>query len=264
MLPAPLISATRRSMLMSSIFVLLAATTSLVSAELNDLNQEIYGFDTTWAVTSKEIEWPHIQGLYNDFIDNCQTGANDKHKAKAACVDGEDFRFEMNTHQPKSMRNYTRMGFKKIKAPPEMFALIKEFWETNREKNETEWHSINTYHNMWDAPPTLVNIQMEEKGGGPELTQKVWEQARLTLEDWTGMHLSPCSIWGIRIYQNNSILATHVDRNPLVTSAIINVDQDVDEPWPLEVWGHDGTPYNITMEPGDMVLYESHSILHGT
>ena len=59
------------------------------------------------------------------------------------------------------------------------------------------------------------------------------------------------------------MLAPHVDRNPLISSAIINVDQDVDEPWPLEVIGHDGKAYNITMEPGDLVLYESHSILHG-
>ena len=40
--------------------------------------------------------------------------------------------------------------------------------------------------------------------------------------------------------------------------------QDVDEPWPLEVIGHDGKAYNVTMEPGDLVLYESHSIIHGT
>lgn len=49
----------------------------------------------------------------------------------------------------------------------------------------------------------------------------------------------------------------------MVTSAIINVDQDVDEPWPLEVYGHDGKATNVTMEPGDMVLYESHSVIHG-
>lgn len=50
---------------------------------------------------------------------------------------------------------------------------------------------------------------------------------------------------------------------PLVISAIINVAQDVDEDWILEVISHDGIAVNITMEPGSMVLYESHSILHG-
>ena len=39
--------------------------------------------------------------------------------------------------------------------------------------------------------------------------------------------------------------------------------QDVDEPWPLEIYAHDGKAYNITMEPGDLVLYESHSVVHG-
>jgi prolyl 4-hydroxylase len=50
---------------------------------------------------------------------------------------------------------------------------------------------------------------------------------------------------------------------PLVFSAIINVAQDVDEDWILEVIGHDGYAMNLTMNPGDMILYESHSIIHG-
>jgi prolyl 4-hydroxylase len=29
------------------------------------------------------------------------------------------------------------------------------------------------------------------------------------------------------------------------------------------VIGHDGKAHNVTMEPGDLVLYESHSIIHG-
>lgn len=54
-----------------------------------------------------------------------------------------------------------------------------------------------------------------------------------------------------------------MDRLPLVSSMIINVDQDVDEDWILEVIGHDGKAYNVTQKPGDLVLYESHSIIHG-
>ena len=54
-----------------------------------------------------------------------------------------------------------------------------------------------------------------------------------------------------------------VDRLPLVTSCIINVDQNVDEPWPVEIYSHDGKAYNVTLEPGEMALYESHTTLHG-
>lgn len=48
-----------------------------------------------------------------------------------------------------------------------------------------------------------------------------------------------------------------------MSSCIINVDQDLDEPWPIEVYSHEGKAYNVTMQPGDMVLYESHTVLHG-
>lgn len=48
-----------------------------------------------------------------------------------------------------------------------------------------------------------------------------------------------------------------------MSSCIIQVSQDIDEPWPVEVISHSGVAYNISMQPGDMALYESHSILHG-
>lgn len=91
----------------------------------------------------------------------------------------------------------------------------------------------------------------------------IWEMARHALGEWTGQELTPTSLYGIRKYTSGSILTTHVDRLPLVTSAIINVAQNVDEPWPLEVIGHDGLAHNITILPGEMILYESHSVLHG-
>jgi hypothetical protein len=54
--------------------------------------------------------------------------------------------------------------------------------------------------------------------------------------DWlpTGVHSVPLFI------SSNFTFAVAADRLPLVSSAIINVAQDVDEPWPLEVYGHDG------------------------
>jgi prolyl 4-hydroxylase len=130
---------------------------------------------------------------------------------------------------------------------------VNDFWVNNKGKETLEWKSINSYHNMWEAPPYLVSMEEKEFGGGPDLQRKVWSEARKVLEEWTGMRLSPVSMYGVRIYKNNSILAPHVDRMPLVTSCIINLEQDVDEIWPLEVFDHQGNAHNITMEPGDMV-----------
>jgi prolyl 4-hydroxylase len=148
----------------------------------------------------------------------------------------------------------------------------------------------DTHVNHWSSPTYMVHIDNPYfQGGGMELKNYIWHVARQALQNWinngggngisngmsdlsnnnmdvgdeTKWTLSPTSMYGIRVYKTGSILAPHVDRLPLVTSAIINVDQDVDEDWPLEVIGHDGVAYNITMEPGDMLLYESHSIIHG-
>jgi Ankyrin repeats (3 copies) len=53
------------------------------------------------------------------------------------------------------------------------------------------------------------------------------------------------------------------NRVPLVISAIINIAQDVEEDWMLELIDHHGMAKNLTLVPGDMILYESHSIIHG-
>ncbi len=58
------------------------------------------------------------------------------------------------------------------------------------------------------------------------LKKAIWDSARDTIQEWTGQELTECSLYGIRVYTEGSILSTHVDRLPLVSSAIINVAQD--------------------------------------
>lgn len=109
----------------------------------------------------------------------------------------------------------------------------------------------------------MVSVENSKlRGGGFGLKSKIWESVRELIEGWTGMELKPTSMYGIRIYTEGAVLSPHVDRLPLVSSCIINVAQDVDEPWPLEVIDREGKAVNVTMEPGDMVLYESGSLLH--
>lgn len=210
------------------------------------------------------------------------------------CNQAEQDRFDMNLNQPPVMQNYTMLGFQKTTIPKDLQYLLKKFWKNHQMKQKIEiWDkssgsddAADTHVNHWSSPTYMVHIDNPYlEGGGMELKNYIWHVARQKLEDWinngggsgsnnldagstttgTGgkLTLSPTSLYGIRVYKENSILAPHVDRLPLVTSAIINVDQDVDEEWPLEVIGHDGVAYNITMKPGDMILYESHSVIHG-
>ena len=99
--------------------------------------------------------------------------------------------------------------------------------------------------------------------GGKAFKEAIWAEAKPVIEEWTGMELQQTSLYGIRAYTEGAVLSPHADRLPLVSSCIINVDQDVDEPWVLEVYDRNDRAVNVTMEPGDMVLYESGTLIHG-
>jgi hypothetical protein len=128
----------------------------------------------------------------------------------------------------------------------------------NRDKEEIEeWPPGNTYVNHWSSPTSLISLDDGKlRGSGYALKKQIWDGVRPIIEEWTGKRLKETSMYGVRMYKEGAILATHLDRLPLVSSCIINVDQDVDEPWPLEVYDHNGKAHNVSMEPGDMVLYE--------
>mmetsp|Transcript_32409 Transcript_32409/g.53597 ORF Transcript_32409/g.53597 Transcript_32409/m.53597 type:complete len:469 (+) Transcript_32409:136-1542(+) len=204
------------------------------------------------------------QKVYDDMIQGCIDYYGDK---GFRCKEYESDRVLMTLRQPQSMENYTETGFKKIKAPEKMWRLIKDFWDENdklEDQSNENWPGGNTYTNHWTSPTRMVNVENSQlRGGGKQLKQAIWDAAQSTIAEWTDQTLHQVSLYGIRIYTRGSILSSHVDRMPLVSSAIINVASDVEEPWPLEVIGHDGRAVNVTMEPGDMVLYESHSVIHG-
>ncbi|KAL7572539.1 hypothetical protein ACA910_000362 [Epithemia clementina (nom. ined.)] len=217
--------------------------------------------DASWAITSHNLSNHFLnydrQAVYDSFIAECI-------KNSERCEEDNNMRIRMNVEQPASVVNYTTTGFKKIRAPEPLYRLLKEFWDANRDKAYVEMDEASPYHNSWSVPTTILLTEDSElTGGGQNLSAAIWNSARTVLEEWTGQKLSGSSVYGIRVYHNQSMLLPHVDRLPLVSSAIINVDQDVEEDWVLEVYGHDGKATNVTMKPGDMVLYESHSVIHG-
>ena len=93
------------------------------------------------------------------------------------------------------------------------------------------------YVNHWDTQSYMVSVDDKNlKWGGTVLKHHIWNAARDTIQEWTGQQLAECSLYGIRVYKEGAVLAPHVDRLPLVSSAIINVDQDVDEPWYVQTY----------------------------
>lgn len=63
-----------------------------------------------------------------------------------------------------------------------------------------------------------------------EYKERLSSDLKEILEDWYGGELMLTSIYGIRKYTNGSVLRMHVDTaNTHVVSAIINVDQKIDQ-----------------------------------
>eukprot|EP00567_Pseudictyota_dubia_P006485 CAMPEP_0197440578 /NCGR_PEP_ID=MMETSP1175-20131217/7045_1 /TAXON_ID=1003142 /ORGANISM="Triceratium dubium, Strain CCMP147" /LENGTH=507 /DNA_ID=CAMNT_0042970713 /DNA_START=207 /DNA_END=1730 /DNA_ORIENTATION=+ len=204
------------------------------------------------------------QSVYASHLEGCRE-AYKATSQSSQCDVYEYDRILMNNRQPQSMENYTEVGFLKTRAPDKVIEIARDFWDKNHlNRKQEKWPPGNTYTNHWSSPTYMVSVDDKGlRGSGGKLKETIWNAAQQTLEDWTGEDLSPTSMYGIRVYTEGAVLLPHVDRLPLVASAMINVAQDVDEPWPCEIYDHDGVAHNVTLEPGDMLLFESHSILHG-
>lgn len=88
-----------------------------------------------------------MQAKYDKYMQGCVDFYNKKGKNKGKrCWDTESDRLSMSLRQPKSVYNYTKMGFTKIRAPDVVFNLLKEFWNKNHGKEKGEqWAVGNIY-----------------------------------------------------------------------------------------------------------------------
>jgi len=177
---------------------------------------------------------------------------------------GEKSRIYINRNQPQRVPSFTDVGFKVMKAPDKMWSMIHDYYteQLPSQLEVEEWPDANTYVNHWSAPTYMVRLPEEWQPGG-KLKREIFQTVQPILESWSGRELQSTDLYGIRVYSDGSVLNAHVDRvSTHAVSAIINVDQDVFEDWPLEIYDHNGRAHNISIEPGNMILYESAKCIH--
>jgi len=166
-------------------------------------------------------------------------------------------RIGLNFVQPKIIRPVTETGFELRPLPESTFQWLREWYMTEQMKQSETESAAGPCMNQVVAPTAMTHIT-------PVLKDRLSDELRPILEGWFNGPLQLTSIYGIRKYINGSVLRMHVDTaNTHVVSAIINVDQAVERDWPLLILDHEGNEHNVTMKPGDMVLYESARLLHG-
>jgi hypothetical protein len=214
--------------------------------------QEQYGVDTSFPAHYLFLNDVNPLGVdrrvqaYRHFVDGCYAHYSKAGTAKR-CYQSEEMRIGMNLKQPPKMTNFTSAGYAKVPTPLPLLQKLQAYYKEHTPEPEL-WPAGNTYTNHWESPTSMIPLT-------PRLQAMVIDALQPILEQWTGQPLVATSVYGIRVYPRHAVLAPHVDRLPLVTSAILNIAQeDMDEPWPLEVIAHDGVAVNITSEPGDLIL----------
>jgi len=163
-----------------------------------------------------------------------------------------------------NLPKFTKLGFEKIKVPQNIWEYILEIYNKSKQfkteenlanKKETIPSSLGT--NSTDIL-SLDNL--------PEMRSKLHLDFLQLHKEWCGTEIEPTWIYGIRSYNKGASLYFHRDRiETHHISSIICVDKDLcnQEDWALNVEGHDGKMYDIYLEPGEMILYESAKCLHG-
>lgn len=154
--------------------------------------------------------------------------------------------------------NYTDIGFKKTVLPDFLFQKINNFYHQNRNNklDEHEPDFIMTSDNKGRSS-ILINLSNS-------LRAEIHECMKPMLEEWCGKELKPTYVYGIREYQNKAILKSHRDRiETHVISVIINVDQEVNEDWPLIIEDNYYRTNHVMLKPGEVVFYESARLKHG-
>lgn len=144
-------------------------------------------------------------------------------------------------------RTCSPLGFKKGRLPDDVFSSMGAFYYNNRgNKVREEWSGKGVFVNWWEVDVYFVQIPWKLKG--------VWQKRLLDLvEEWVGVELEQTDMYGLRRYEEGARLLTHVDRESThAFSLIVNVFQEnLSEPWPVEVHDHADRLHEVTMQPGE-------------
>ena len=172
--------------------------------------------------------------------------------------------------------NYTKSGIHTDRLDEGLFKKIVSFYSENRQNSKDE-HVPGDFiftekakiKNKKGKSNNTKSTDREPLGSSlislsAELRQDIHDQMKPLMEEWCEKTLEPTYVYGIREYHNGAILKSHRDRlETHIISAIINVDQDTQEDWPLIIEDNYYRTHHVVLKPGDMVFYEGARLIHG-
>jgi hypothetical protein len=154
--------------------------------------------------------------------------------------------------QVRYLPSISEVGYEIRPTPRPIQQLLEAIYELRRGDLKSE--GIETVF-LPGGEPDFVDIQ--------DLGDDILRWLQPIHEEFAGVELEPGNIYGLRVYREGNVLEMHVDRpEALIVSAVVQVAQDLDEPWPLVV-EYGGELHEVFLDAGQMLLYEGATTMHG-
>jgi hypothetical protein len=153
------------------------------------------------------------------------------------------------------------VGFEKVRMRLDCVDAVKEWMNVANEWTD-EW--TDEAISREGVESGMVSKHLKLDTAPIKLLNGLRDMFREILTKWIEYRtpLIHTATYGVRKYLRGSHLANHYDKkNTHVISAIIHLGDDADKPWNLYIEDHHFRPHNVTMEYGDIVLYESTTCL---
>jgi prolyl 4-hydroxylase len=166
----------------------------------------------------------------------------------------------MFTKEPNEfIPNFTQKGFKKSHLDPELYKKIAKFYRQHQQYSRDE--HVDGGYIYTDDPLQKASTVVELP---QEMCTEIHASLQRELTEWSGANLKPTYVYGIRTYHRGAILKPHRDRlDTHIISAIINVDQKTNKPWPLIIEDNYYRAHHVYLQPGEVVYYEGARLTHG-
>lgn len=150
----------------------------------------------------------------------------------------------------------TNLGFCKRSIPNDLLEELIEYYEENRSDASEE--SVKDFiKGSGSITSELIELPQE-------LRTKTHDILKPILEKWAGIALQPTYVYGIRCYRRGARLLPHRDRlETHIVSATVNIFQDINEQWSLDIEDHFYRNHSIFQRPGEMIMYEGARLQHG-
>lgn len=95
---------------------------------------------------------------------------------------------------------------------------------------------------------------------GDSAVDTLMQDIKPLIEAHSGLKLHPTYSFA-RIYKKGDVLAPHRDRDACEIFISLNLGQEPDVPWPLNI-GEEDAPFAAMLRPGDVLLYRGPELTH--